>query len=118
MHACMHGWMDVVMYVCRIIYTRICLYIYIYVDRERERDMHICSWSLARVCPCVFLHFRAFRLGICEGFGFRGLRIFRDHLGLSEILLFQGLQFLTACLLRTLQFERGVGGRGGMGGAG
>ena len=68
--------------------------------------------------PCVFLHFRAFRLGICEGFGFRGLRIFRDHLGLSEILLFEGLQFLTACLLRTLQFERGVGGRGGMGGGG
>ena len=66
--------------------------------------------------PCAFLHVRAFRLGICEGFGFRGLRIFRDHLGLSEILLFQGLQFLTACLLRTLQFERGVGGRGGMGG--
>ena len=56
-----------------------------------------CSWSVAHVRPWVLLHFRAFRLGICEGFGFQGLRIFWDHLHLSEILLFQCLQFLTVC---------------------
>ena len=63
---------------------------------------------MARIRPCVVLHFRLFRLGNCEGFEFQGLRTVGDLLGLSEILFFG--HFWKFCNEAAGPSRRGSGG--------